>query len=115
MGDVVRDGGKAVFCRLKNTAPPGAMPVEKLEEVGRLWFAWVDTGAVRYYAASGANRQYDAVIWCLNTVNLPEGAAYVIIPTGEQYRIDRDQARFSENALELTLVRLENFYDLITE
>ena len=46
---------------------------------------------------------------------LPDGVKYAIPEDGKQYRIDPAQPIYDMDAIDLTLVRLENFYDVLTE
>lgn len=111
----MRDGGIVNLYALVNTAVPGFAPVEKLSKVGEAFYSYSTAGVTRIYAALGANRQIDLLIRCWNMVNLPAGALYAIPEDGSQYRIDVAQPIYDEDAIDLTLVRMENYYDVITE
>lgn len=110
----MRDGGILTFYTLQNVAEAGFMPVEKLVAAGTAFYAYVTTGITRLYAAIGANREYNLVVRAFNTV-VPTGTAYVILEDGLQYRVDQATPIVDEDAVELTLVRLEDFYDVATE
>ena len=112
---LMRDGGIVGIYTLTNTAEPGFKPLEKLEKVAEFFFAFRTGGVTRRYAAKGANAEYDFVIRCLNTVELPTGAEYAVLEDGRQFRIDVAEPLFDEDALDLTLVRLEDYYDVPTE
>ena len=111
----MRDGGIVKLYALENTADPGFMPVEKLVEKGTAFYSYSTAGITRIYAAMGANRQFDLVIRCHNMVALPDGVKYAIPEDGKQYRIDPAQPIYDEDAIDLTLIRLEDFYDVLTE
>lgn len=107
----MRDGGILTFYTLENTAEPGFMPAEQLVEAGQAFYANVTIGVTRRYAAIGANREFNLVVRALNT-GVPEGAEYVVLEDGLQYRIDQVSPIVDEGHVELTLVRLEDFYDI---
>lgn len=108
----MRDGGLVTLYALENTAQPGFMPVERLVEKGKAYYSYVTAGITRIYAAMGANRQFDLVIRCHNMIALPEGVKYAIPEDGQQYRIDPAQPIYDEDAIDLTLVRLEDYFDV---
>lgn len=114
----MRDDGILTFYELRNTAPAGRMPTEKLVEVGTAYYGRMRVGVTRLYAALGANRSIDVLVRCYNTQEVPEGvkrAAFVILEDGKQYRIDAVQEQTDLDAVDLTLVRLEEFYDVADE
>jgi hypothetical protein len=111
----MREGGIVRLCALENVADPGFMPVEKLVEKGTAYYSLSTAGITRIYAAMGANRQFDLVIRCHNMTALPDGVKYAIPEDGKQYRIDPAQPIYDEDAIDLTLIRLEDFYDVLTE
>ena len=111
----MRDGGIVTLYALENIAEPGFMPVEKLVEKGTAYYSYSTAGITRIYAAMGANRQFDLVIRCHNMTELPEGVKYAIPEDGKQYRIDPAQPIYDADAIDLTLVRLEDYYDVLTE
>ena len=109
----MRDGGILTIYSLQNTAENGFMPQEKLVSEGTAFFSYRTIGMNRLYAAIGANRNIEKLVRCWNT-DLPEEGKYVIID-GVQYRIDVAQAIVDEDAVDLTLVRLEDFFDVAAE
>lgn len=109
----MRDGGIVKLYALENTAAAGFMPVEKLVEKETAYYSYSTAGITRIYAAMGANREFDMVIRCHNMVSLPNGVRYAIPEDGLQYRIDPARAIYDEDAIDLTLVRLEDFYDVV--
>lgn len=111
----MRDGGIVILYALENIAEPGFMPIEKLVEKGRSFYSYSTAGITRIYAAMGANRQFDLVIRCHNMTELPEGVKYAIPEDGKQYRIDPAQPIYDADAIDLTLVRLEDYYDVLAE
>lgn len=108
----MRDGGLVTLYSLENTAQPGFMPVQKLVKQGEAYYSYVTAGVTRIYAAMGANRQFDMVIRCHNMIVLPDGVKYAIPEDGQQYRIDPAQPIYDEDAIDLTLVRLEDYFDV---
>ena len=108
----MRDGGIVTLYSLTNTASSGFKPVEQLVSQGTAYYSYSTAGVTRTYAALGANRQFDLIIRCWNMVELPDGVKFAIPEDGKQYRIDIAQPIFDEDAIDLTLVRLEDFYDV---
>ena len=111
----MRDGGKVKLYTLSNTATAGFMPTEKLVKQSEAFISFVTVGVTRMYAAIGANREFDFVVRCWNTPRLPDGVKYAILENGNQYRIDRANSIVDDDATELYLVRLEDFYDVAAE
>lgn len=112
----VREGGIIKLYALEDVADPGLMPVEKLVFKSHFYYGKVVTGVTRRYAALGANRNYNAVIRCFNCV--PDDIAnveYAVDERGTQYRIDIAEPAYDDDAMDLTLVRLEDFYDVADE
>lgn len=87
------------------------MPSQKLVEQATAFFSYRTIGVTRIYAALGANHQIDLLVRCWNTELEPDWN-YVIIDD-IQYRIDIAQP--VDDAVDLTLIRLEEFYDLVAE
>ncbi len=90
------------------------MPSEKLVSVGTAYYAEKTVGYNCIYAARGADEQIDMVVRCYNT-DVPHSAKYVILEDGEQYQISVKQKIVDEDATDLTLVRIEEYYDVATE
>lgn len=110
MLDMVSSGLLHIY-DLRNIAMQGRKPVEKLVEVGTAYYSERVIGYSRYYAALGAIQRIDALVRCHNT-EMPRNGKYVILEDGEQYRIDMIQKIFEQGAVDLTLIRLESFYDV---
>lgn len=87
------------------------MPREALVDKAEAFFSYRDVGVTRMYAALGANHRIDLLVRAWVT-DLDPGWQYVIID-GTQYRIDVSQT--VGDAVDLTLIRLEEKYDRITE
>jgi len=111
----MRDDGILTFYELSNISLPGRMPVEKLVSVSIAYYGRRTVGVTRLYAAAGANRNFDVLVRCYNTPSVPGDAKYVILEDGKQYRIDAVQEMVDIDAVDLTLVRLEEFYDVASE
>ena len=107
----MRDGGILKICSLEERGEKGFMPVEVLVEQTTAFFSYRTIGVHRTYAALGANRQIDLLVRCWNTSLNPEWKYVVIDDT--QFRIDIAQP--VDDAIDLTLVKLEEFYDLAAE
>lgn len=107
----MRDMGILTLYNLTNTADNGDMPAEKLVSVGTAYYAERTVGYNRIYAAKGANEEIDSVVRCYNT-DVPYSAKYVVLEDGNQYRITVKQKIVDEDATDLTLVRVEDYYDV---
>ena len=109
----MRDEGILKFYNLKNTSSPGAIPKEQLVylEVDA-YYAKRTIGFQRLYAARGNNYRLDKLVRCYNTI-LPEEAKYVILEDGRQYRIEDINVIADEDAIDLSLERIANYYDVI--
>lgn len=110
----MKDEGKLTLYDLVNTSAAGDAPAEKLIAVGEEFYAEKTVGYNRIYAARGANEQVDKVVRCYNT-NLPYEAKYAILEDGVQYQITVKQMIVDEGCTDLTLVRVEDYYDVISE
>ena len=108
----MRDAGKLKICSLQNIAEAGLMPTEKLVEICSAFYDERTVGVTRAYAALGAKQQIDKLVIAYNT-GIPANASYAILEDGDQYRISLKQKE-GDNVL-LTLERLEDFYDVVTE
>ena len=108
----MRDGGILTICALADVRVNGFMPREMLVPEGTAFFSYMTIGVNRMYAALGANRDIQKLVRCWNT-EIDEGK-YVIIDD-VQYRIDVAQQIVDQDAVDLTLVRLEDFYDVAEE
>ena len=109
--NTMRDAGILTLYNLTSTSAMGDAPVEKLESLGTAFYAEKTVGYNRIYAARGANEQIDMVVRCYNT-DVPYSAKYVILEDGNQYQISVKQKIVDEDATDLTLVRLEDYYDV---
>lgn len=111
--------GMLTFYILENKAPNGSMPVEKLVPVCQAYYSERAVGVTRLYAAMGANQRIDSLLRIYNFWDLPKvgrkRVEYVIPEDGDQYRITAVQKVVDEDAVDLTLERLEELYDVDTE
>ena len=110
----MRDMGVLTLYDLVTTSTSGDMPIEKLSEIGKAYYAEKTVGYNRIYAARGANQEIDTVVRCYNT-DVPYSAKYVVLEDGNQYQISVKQKIVDEDATDLTLVRLEDYYDVDSE
>lgn len=114
---MLADGTLRIYS-LENIADPGEMPREKLVPTidEDLYYADRVIGVTRLYAAKGADQSISKLvrIWDVPV----EIGNYVIVDGRDQYRIDLIQPAKDEEGLkvvDLTLVREENHYDVLTE
>lgn len=110
----MREAGILRLYSLENVAAPGLMPSEKLVYNCEFYCSNVSTGVTRRYAALGANRDYSAVVRCWNAT-IPHDVKYAVDEKGIQFRIDVAEPLYDLDAVDLTLVRLEEFYDVAEE
>lgn len=109
----MRDEGLLKFYNLTNTAQPGAKPIQKLVDLQiEAFYANKQIGMQRLYAAKGANCKLDKLIWVYNTI-IPEAAKYVILEDGRQYLISDAVQIIDSDAIELSLERVENYYEVV--
>ena len=109
------DDGVCYICDLMDVSKPGLMAKQELHKIARHWFENRMVGFRRQYAAKGANQSIDMLIRIHYEPKARIGT-YALMGNGEQYRIDAvatgydtdTHLRFSE----LTLSRLEDFYDV---
>lgn len=106
--------GICTIYTLENVAPVGRKPEEKLVKLTTAYYAERTVGYNRYYAAAGANRRINMLIRLFNTSMVEEGM-YVILEDGKPYQIDVMQKIIERDAVDLTLVRVEDYYDVATE
>lgn len=108
----MRDAGILTIYRLIDASEPGLAPKEDLRQICTAYYAERTVGVTRAYAAMSANQQIDKLVRCFNTV-LPIEAEYAVLEDGNQYRISLKQQEGDH--IDLTLVRLEDFYDIASE
>ena len=100
---------------LENIAEPGFMPAEKLVKKDEQYFSKVTTGITRRYLAEGASKFFSDVVRLWNTVSVPAGVKYAMDEEGIQYRITDERPVYDTDSLELTLERLEDYYNVAAE
>lgn len=110
----MRDMGILTMYDLVSTSASGDAPIETLEALCTAYYAEKTVGYNRIYAARGANQEIDMVVRCYNT-DVPHAAKYVVLEDGNQYQISVKQKIVDEDATDLTLVRLEDYYDVASE
>jgi len=94
----------------------GGMPKESLTELGWTYYGDRTISHSRLYEARGADCKIDKLVRIPDRVTVQVGW-YVIPEDGEQYRIDAVSpviVASNVRALELTLVRVEDRYDITT-
>ena len=112
------DAGIVTVCELTNTAADGDMPLYRLSEVSRAYFAQRTVSYRRLYAAKGANEQIDLLIriWRDPTVSRGQYAVLSDSADNGQYEITNVQHTVDEDNLQvsdLTLRRVDKLYEVI--
>lgn len=110
----MRPTGLCTIYKLENTSELGRKPTEKLVKIVDAYYAERTVGYNRIYAARGANQKINQLVRVFNT-NLIEEGMYVVLEDGYQYQIDIAQKIIGKDAVDLTLVRVEDYYDVATE
>lgn len=105
--------GILTICSLQNIATQGRQPSEKLVVIGTAYYQMRQAGVTRIYQALGADRRFDLLVRCFNT-SVPHEGLYVVIDD-EQFRIDLCQRIIGKDAVDLTLVKVEDYYNVISE
>lgn len=107
------------ICKVDNVAIPGFMPQEKLVTITTAYYHKRTVGYNRMYAALGANRSITLLVRCFNTeVPSYNEQLYVVFPNEEndnQFMVSAIQEIVEEGAVDLTLSRMEEYYDLNTD
>lgn len=94
----------------------GGMPKEVLTYLGWTYYGERTVSYSRLYEARGADCKVDKVVRIPDRVTVNVGW-YVILEDGEQYRIDALSpviVASSVRATELTLIKVEDRYDIAT-
>lgn len=130
----MKDDGVLYICDLVNTAENGDMPKEQLQIVNKHWFEERVIGYGRFYTAMGVNQRVDRLVRVHLDNNIRIGQ-YAVLGNGEQYRIDmvangqevlertkmidskyyRQPKIVGNKYTEITLSRVENYYDVQTD
>lgn len=108
----MRPTGLCTIYTLENIAQAGRKPTEKLVELCTAYYAERTVGYNRIYAALGANQRIDMLIRIFNT-EMIEAGMYVILEDGKQYQIDIAQKIIGTDSVDLTLVRVEDYYEVV--
>ncbi len=107
------DDGLVGIYKLEDIATPGDMPAKRLVKYTDCFFGERVVGYGRQYAAKGVNEQIDMLIRVWQDRKIRTGMIAII--EKEQFRIDNVQHMLDEDGLkvsDLTLARLEDFYDI---
>ena len=127
----MRDDGTLFICDLVNQAENGEMPKEVLSVKNKHWFENRTVGFSRTYAAMGVNQRIDRLVRVDRDYSI-QGGQYAVLGNGEQFRItlvSHGEDKFERTKqidskyyrqpvivglpyTELTLVKLENNYDV---
>lgn len=115
---VNRKDGIVYICELRKNASLGDRPRYMLSFIAKDWYAERAVGFRRQYAAKGVNEQVDMLVRIGYQPKARIGCV-AILGNGEQFRITNvTQARDDDTRLrvtELTLSRLEKYYDVPTQ
>lgn len=112
--------GILCICKLENTAEAGFMPVQKLVPLVTAYYRKRTVGYNRLYAAMGANKEISLLVRCFNT-EVPDynEQLYVLFQKAqeggevlEQFRVSAIQEIVEDGAIDLTLSKMEEFYDV---
>lgn len=100
------DDGILTIYAVANTAQPGQMPVEGLEEKEKYYYGFDTLGINRYYTALQAQQQIEAV------VNIPgwgdiAATDVCALDNDDQFRIVMRQPTLDDNGLRITKLSLE--------
>lgn len=110
------DSGICTICDKTETSVAGLMPTERLvPKVENVYFGTRMISYNRMYEARGADSQIDKLIRVPEDVSV-EPDDYIIIGS-DQYRVDAVAdviVRRSTRARELSLIRLEDYLDVVT-
>ena len=113
--------GILLICKLENTAEAGFMPVQKLVPLVSAYYRKRTVGYNRLYAAMGANKEISLLVRCFNT-EVPDynEQLYVVFPSesifdSEQFRVSAIQEIVEDGAIDLTLSKMEEFFDVTLE
>lgn len=100
------DDGILTIYAVTNTAQPGQMPVEGLEEKEKYYYGFDTLGINRYYTALQAQQQIEAVV---NVPGWGDVAATDVcaLDNGDQFRIVMRQPALDDNGLRITKLSLE--------
>lgn len=110
------------ICKLENTAEAGFMPVQKLVPLVSAYYRKRTVGYNRLYAAMGANKEISLLVRCFNT-EVPDynEQLYVVFMvnempiTFEQFRVSAIQEIVEDGAIDLTLSKMEEYFDVSLE
>lgn len=115
------DSGLLSLYKLKNTAVSGLMPKMQLVKYESAYYGERTVGYNRLYAAKGVNQQVDKLVRIWRNEEVEAGDCTIldspVTKDSKQYRIDAVQHLLDDDGLkvtDLTLSRLENFYDVIS-
>ena len=110
--------GMLFICKLQNTAEAGFMPILKLVPIVSAYYRKRTVGYNRMYAAMGANKEISLLVRCFNT-EVPDynEQLYVIFPKesfsdSEQFRVSAIQEIVEDGAIDLTLSKMEEFFNV---
>lgn len=116
---MILDSGTLFLCTLKNTAPRGSMPVEKLVPYNKHWFQERTVGMNRQYLAKGVNERVDLYVYIHDDRTVRAGNYIIVgnLADGQQFRINSVGHVIEENTnLRYTTIemqRLDENYDVL--
>lgn len=111
--------GILYICQVQNVSAPGRMPSKQLVPLCNAYYRKRTVGYNRMYAALGANQAISMLVRCFNTeVPTYHEQLYVYFPDEKddnQFVVNNIQEIVEEGALDLTLGRMEEYYDISIE
>lgn len=94
------------------------MPIQKLVPIVAAYYRKRTVGYNRMYAAMGANKEISLLVRCFNT-EVPDynEQLYVLFPResledSEQFRVSAIQEIVEDGAIDLTLSKMEEYFDV---
>lgn len=112
------DDGVLKVCTLENKIESGKKPQEVLKPITKeMYFGLKTIGYQRAYLAHGVNRSIDLIVRVFYNPKIKDGMYAVLSYCDDngQYMIDRIERRTDddgEKVVDLTLVKLEDLYDV---
>lgn len=104
--------GLLTIYSLENVSEAGRMPSQKLVVKATAYYQELRVGITRLYAAKSAGQRIDMLLRAFNTDVIEEG--YVVMLNGDdhQYEVSAVQKAIGQDALDITLERVDDLYDI---
>lgn len=111
----MNEQGLLTIYTLSNVSVAGNMPSEQLVSYTTAYYQEMRVGITRLYAALGVNQTIDAFVRVRNTVLDDVDEQLYVVLNSKQYRVDVIQKVIGTDDYDLTLSRLESYYDVADE